>query len=147
MSTDVRELVKEHHPFYEVLPYYLVVLENPGKLPAKTRTIRAGFDIDIYGVNTKNEQALPGQDYASGCAELQKLTQDISHQISHACSIEVISFPSRMVLGGSGHSEVEAMMRLRISHCGELDQPAGPTEEHALRAVENHLQQLGVVRR
>ena len=32
MSTDLRELVKEHHPFYEVLPYYLIVQENPGRI-------------------------------------------------------------------------------------------------------------------
>ena len=124
MSTHVSELAKQHHAFYEVSSYYLVVQENPGKIPVKNRTIRAGFDIDIYGVNNKNEPVLPGPDYVLGCAELQKVAQQISHKVGDSCAIEVISFPSRMVLGGSGHPKVEAMIRLRIRHRGNPDEAA-----------------------
>jgi len=146
-SKDLRRLVAEHHAFYEVLPYYLVLMENPGQLPAKTRSIRAGFDVDIYGVNTNKEPALPGPDYALGYGELQKAAQEISHRISDSCSIEAISFPSKIVFGGVSHAEVEGMLRLRISHRRGLDQPAGPAEDQALKEVEDHLHQLGVVRR
>ena len=52
MSKYLRTLVSEHHPFYEVSPYYLVLKENPGSPSAKTRTIQAGFDVDLFGVNT-----------------------------------------------------------------------------------------------
>ena len=147
MSGDVRELVKEHHAFYEVTPYNLVVPENPGKLPVKNRTIRAGFDVDIYGVNTNHDALLPGPDYASGYAEVQRFAETISDHTTDSCSLEVISFPSKIVVGGSSHNQLQGMLRIRISHRRGPDQPAGPAEDQALKELETQLQQLGVARR
>ncbi len=53
MSKDVLELIKEFHAFYEVLPYNIVLTEKRASLPAMNRTIQAGFDVDIYGLNPK----------------------------------------------------------------------------------------------
>ncbi len=75
MSQDFRSLAQEHHAFYEVSPYYVLLDERPVGLPATTRNIHAGFNVDVYGVRTEdNEPAMPPpQEYALGCAELQKL--------------------------------------------------------------------------
>ena len=71
ISTKAGELAREHHAFYEVQPYYVVINEKAGSRPA-TRSVRAGFDVDIYGVAPNNKLTFPGSDYALGYAELQK---------------------------------------------------------------------------
>jgi len=147
MPKDIGELVKEHHAFYEVAPYYLVSPENPGKLPTKTQTIKAGFDVDIYGENTSKEPLLPGSDYARGYAEIRKLAEKISQHTSDSCVLEIIAFPERITLGGSSHTQPQGMLRIRISHHRGLNQPAGPAEERAVKELEAELQQLGVTRR
>lgn len=147
MSKDLGELVKEHQAFYEVTPYHLVLQENPGKFPSKNRTIQAGFDVDIYGVNTNKEPLLPGPDYALGHAEVQRFAEEISRHITDPCSLEVIAFPEKVALGGPSHTQPEGMLRLRISHRRGFDQPAGPQEEQALKEVEYQLRALGVARR
>src|SRR5215469_2578301 len=139
MSADVRALVQEHHAFYEVSPYCLVLTENPGGLSSRTRTIQAGFDVDIFGVNTSSERMEPGPDYARGYAALLMIANEISHNATDSCSVAVIAFPDRVYFGGSSHSEPEGMLRVRISHHRGLDQPHGRPEEQALKDLENHL--------
>lgn len=146
MSKDLRSLVNEHHAFYEVSPYYLVFKENPGSPSAKTRTIQAGFDVDVFGVNTNKEPMLPGPDYALGCAEVEKLAHEIALRTTDSCSLQVIPFPDRIALGGPSHTEPEGMLRIRISHHRGLDQAYGPPEERALKDLESLLKQLGVSR-
>ena len=147
MSKDIGDLVKEHHAFYEVMPYYLVVPENPGKLPTKTQTIKAGFDIDIYGVNTSKEPLLPGPDYALGYAEIRRFAEKISQHATDSCLLEVIAFPERIILGGPSHMQPQGMLRIRVSHHRGLDRPAGLAEERIVKELEAELQQLGVTRR
>jgi hypothetical protein len=147
MSDKLRSLIKEHHAFYEVLPYYISVEEGHGSPSATTRRIQAGIDIDIYGVNLENELPSPGAnpDYALGYAELQRIAEQVSHHSS--CSLEVIPVASTAVVDCRNHAQVEGMLRIRISHWRGLDQPAGPPEQQALEAFEHHLHGLGVVRR
>ena len=147
MSKNLGELVKEHQAFYEVTPYYVVLQENPGTFLPKNRRIQAGFDVDIYGVNTNREPLLPGPDYALGHAEVQRFAEEISCHTTDSCSLEVIAFPERVAFGGPSHTQPEGMLRLRISHRRGLDQPAGPQEEQALKEVEHQLRALGVPRR
>ena len=148
MSDNIVPLVKEHSAFYEVLPYCLVLEEKHG-LEATTRSLQGGFDVDIYGVNTRNELAFPGSDrhYALGCAGLQKIAEEVSHHTSGSCVLEVIPFSSRIVFDNRNSDTVEGMIRIRISHRRGLDQPAGLAEEHALEELENQLQGMGVTRR
>jgi hypothetical protein len=148
MAKDRRALVKEHHAFYEVSPYYVSVEEKHGSPAARTRTIQAGFDVDIFGVNPNNEMMPPGSDpdYLLSYAELQEIMKEISRHTSGSCSFEVIPFPSRMVFGGSGHAQVQGMLRIRISHNRGLDQPAALPEERALQELEQQLHNVGLAR-
>ena len=146
ISSKAVELAREHHAFYEVQPYYVVINEKAGSRPS-TRSVRAGLDVDIYGVAPNNELTFPGSDYALGYAEVQKAAAEISRQTRECCSLQVIPFPSRVVIGGASHADVHGMLRIRILHYRGLDQPAGLPEEQALKKLENQLQKLGVGRR
>ncbi len=148
MSYNLRSLIKEHHAFYEVLPYYLLLEERHGSSSAVTRRVQAGFDVEIYGVNIKDEFMVPGPDphYALGYAQLQKIVEKVSHRVDHSCSLEVIPFHSTFVLD-SRNQTVEAMIRIRISHRRGVDQPAGLPEQHTLEEIENQLHGLGITRR
>jgi hypothetical protein len=144
MSDVIRQLIKEHHAYYEVLPYYVVIEEGHGSPAANSRRIQAGFDIDIYGRRIQN--ALPSQspEYAQGYAELQKISEGTSHNAGASCSIEVIPFLSTIFFDTRNQLQPQAMMRIRVCHCGDLDEPFGPAEEHALKEIEKQLQQLGL---
>ena len=78
MSYNLRSLIKDYHAFYEVLPYYLLLEERHGSSSAVTRRVQAGFDVEIYGVNIKDEFMVPGSDphYALGYAQLQKIAEE-----------------------------------------------------------------------
>jgi hypothetical protein len=150
VTKDVRSLVKEHHAFYEVIPYYVLLDEKHGSLPATNARIQAGFDVDIYGVNPDQELTPPGADldYALGYAELQKIVEKVSNDTSGCCSLELIPFPSRIVVGGRTHAEVQGMLRIRISPRRGLDRAAaGLAEEQALKELERQLHQGGLARR
>ena len=148
MSDSIVPLVKEHRASYEVSPYNLV-LEGKHGPEATTRNLQGGFDVDIYGVNTRNELAFPGSErhYTLGCAALRKIAEEISDHTSGSCVLEVIPFSSRIVFDNRNSDTVEGMIRIRISHRRGLDQPSGPAEEHALEELENQLQGIGVTRR
>jgi hypothetical protein len=147
MSDNFRSVIKKHHAFYEVSPYYVLIEQRHGSIPSMTRRVQAGFDVDIYGVSIKNALTLPGPDpaYALGYSELQKLAKELSHDTS--CSLEVIPFPSTAVIDSRNQAQVEGMLRIRISHWRGLDQPADLPEQQALEKVENRLHGLGVTRR
>lgn len=148
MSDYIRSLVKKHRAFYQVSPYYVLLEERHGSSPATPRRIQAGFDVDVYGQNIKNEVTFPGSDpdYALGCGELEKITERVSNHSSGSCCLEVIPFPSRVVFDSRNHA-AEATVLIRISHRRGLDQPAGVAEQHALEGLENQLSGLGIARR
>lgn len=149
MSNDIRSLVKEHRAFYDVSRYYVLLDERPVGLPASTRTIHSGFDVDIYGVRTEDNQLVmpPPGEYALGYAELQNIAEKVSRHAGSSSSLEVIPFSDTVVIDSRNHGKVEAMLRIRISHCRGLDQPAGPAEERALKEVEDELATLGIAHR
>ena len=147
MVKDLQTLVQEHHAFYDVSPYNLLRTENPASFRPQTRTVQAGFDVDIFGVNTDGGEPMElGPDYVLGYEELQTLAQEVSSRATDSCSVQVIAFPDRVIFGGSSHTEPEGMLRIRISHNRGLDQPCGRPEEQALKDLENHLQQFGIAR-
>ena len=149
MADDIRSLIKEHHAFYEVSPYYVLLDERPVGLPATTRRVQAGFNVDVYGVRTEDtEPAMPPpHEYALGYAELQKIAESVSQHASDSCSLEVISFSSTAIIDSRNHGQVEAMIRIQISHGRGLNQPAGPPEQRALEEVEKELKTLGIAHR
>ena len=149
MPDNIRSLIKEHHAFYEVLPYYVVLEERHGGLPATTRRVQGGFDIDIYGERVEDDGPWtpPPDKYGLGYAELQRLAENVSRHATDCCSIEVIPSPSTVVVDFRYHGNIEAMIRIRISHGRGLGHPAGLPEQRALEAVEKELKSMGVARR
>jgi hypothetical protein len=147
VSENVQQLFKRYHAFYEVLPYHVVVEERHGSPTATRRIIQAGFDVDVHGLSNKSEVELPPPaEYAFGYAELKKIADAVSYQASES-SIEVISFPATVFFEAREQFRSEAVVRIRISHFRGVDQPPGLPEQHALKAVEEQLQALGVRRR
>jgi hypothetical protein len=149
MSVDVRSLITEHQACYEVSPYYVVLNQRHGSLAPTSQRVQAGFDIDVYGVNTENDTLTmpPPHKYALGYAALQRIAEEVSHGAADSCSVEVIPFPARVVLDGRGQGKVKAVIRIRISHWRGLDQPAGEPEHLALEKVEERLKALGIAHR
>ena len=138
--SDIRELVKEHLAYYEVWPYYVVVEERPGSPTAITHRIQAGFDIDIYAARTDSDLPLHSPKYAIGNTELRTIAKAVSDRADGLRLIEVIPFPTTVVLDTQNNLQSQAMLRIRISHSRGLEQPAGPAEERALQEVERELQ-------
>jgi hypothetical protein len=145
MTDDPQSLAAEHHAFYEILPYYVLADGTGGS----SQRVQSGFDVDIYGVSTRNELAppRPDSDYEKGYVEVQKLVDEISHDTGGQYSVEVIPFTESAFLDAQDHKKVEARIRIRISHLGPLEEPAGEPEKHALQEVENRLKGLGIGRR
>src|SRR5208282_5498029 len=143
MSENFRQLIQEQRPFYEVLPYNVVIEDAHGKAACTTRRIQAGFDIDIYGLKTSDGPDLSA-DYGQAYAILRKTVEEISRHTTNSCSIEVISFGSTVFLDAREGLRPEAMLRIRITHAGNLDQPAELPEQHVLEEVEDQLRDLGI---
>jgi hypothetical protein len=147
MSENLQRLSSEYRAFYEVLPYYVVVEEGHGSPTATKHMIRAGFDVDVHGFAKKGAAELPlPADYSLAYRELKKIANTISHDAGE-CSIDVISFPATSFSDARDHFSPQALLKIRISHCRGVDQPAGLPEEHALEQVEKELQRLGIKKR
>ena len=149
MPAVIRSLIKEHHAFYEVLPYYVVLEERLVAGPATTRRLQAGFDIDIYAERIANDGSWtpPPDKYGLGYAALQRIAKNVSQHATDFCSIEVIPSPSTVVVDIRDHGKIEATFRIRLSHGRGLDQPAGLSEQRALEEVEKELKSMGFARR
>jgi len=146
MAENFRELTEQYHPYYEVQPYYAFFEERPAGAKAVSRKIQVGFDIDVYGITTSLEPG-PLSDYELGYDALQKVVETVLPHTSDHCSIEVIPFPSTVILAAKMHLQPQAILRIRITHTRGLDQPAGVSEEQAVKETEEKLRDLGVKRR
>lgn len=136
MSENIRELIEQSHARYEVLPYYIVQEEPHGT----TQKIQAGFDIEVYGIKPSHVRH-PGRDYVLGYLALEKLVETILPSTGDACSVEVIPFPSTLVLDSKRQFQEEGMLRIRVTHNGL--QPAGESEERTLKEIKERLHDLG----
>ena len=87
MADSIGSFAKEHHAFYEVSQEYVELEDRPVGLPAKTRRVHAGFNVDVYAVRTEDDEpAMPSPDkYALGYAEVQKLGERGSQHASDSC--------------------------------------------------------------
>jgi hypothetical protein len=149
MSDKFPSLAEQYRAFCEVSPYYVLLGERPLGQPARTQRIQAGFNVDVYGVRPEdNKAALPlPQEYAPGYAELERIAQRVSQHACGSCVLEAIPFSSTAIIDSRHHGQVEAMIRIQISHERGLNQPAGPPEQRALEEVEDELKSLGIVHR
>jgi hypothetical protein len=148
MPGTLSSLIQEHHAFYEVLPYDVVVDDANGGLSPATRRVHAGFDVDIYGESPKRELVIPGPDpdYRVGYSELQEIAEELSRHATDSCAFEVLEFPATVFFDVRRHAP-EALLRIRISHCRGLNEPAGLPEQRALEELEYTLKSLGIARR
>ena len=140
MSENIHELVEQTHARYEVLPYYVIQEEPHGS----TKRIQAGFDIEVYGIKPSHEQH-PGPGYVIGYLALENLVETILPETGEACSVEVISFPSTVILDTRAQFQEEGMLRIRVAHKGLT--PSGEQEEHALKKIKERLHDLGLTQR
>ena len=136
----VREIIHRRNAFYEVSAYYIVV--DDGRAGG-ARRIHAGFDVDIYGVESLAESAR-SLDYRSGYAALRELAEKLMGQCTDSCSIEVVPFHSSLILDTRQSLRPLGMMRLRIAHARGVDQPSGAAEERTLKAVLAEFHYLGM---
>jgi hypothetical protein len=143
MAENVREVIEQHHTFYEVIPHYVALEARPHGARAARRTIQAGFDIDVYGIKASLEPE-PSSDYVLVYRALQEAVETVLPHADNHCSIEVIPFPSTVILDTRRHLQPEDMLRIRITHGRGLDQAAGASEESALKEIEKRLHDLGV---
>ena len=147
MSRNIQELVEEHHVYYEVVPYYVVIEVGHGSPKMTTHRIQAGFDVDVHGLSNRSELQPPAPaDYSLGYAELKKIVDTVSVNAAH-CSVELMPFPSTVFLEAGKQFHPGGMIRIRISQNRGLDQPAGLPEHRALQEIEQRLQDLGIRRR
>ena len=142
---DVHEALEVHHVGYEVRPYYVVLDQRPAGAPPKEQKIQAGFDVDLYAAAEKyqvptfdSEDAHVVMDY------FESLAREVQSAAGQHCTVEVIPSPDSLVLDTQKHFQPQVMLQIRVSHERGLDQPAGPSEEQALKAIREALHELGV---
>lgn len=143
VSTPAQEVIERRHASYEVLPYCVIVEERPQGATPTVRRIQAGFDIDVYGMKNGDGPGI-SPDYEVGHAALQSIAATILSHATDGLSVEVIPFTSTVFIDTRQQFEQKVMLRIRITHCRGLDQPAGSAEERALEEAVRELQQLGV---
>jgi hypothetical protein len=150
MATDVREadiheVLEGHRVRYEVRPYYVELDQRPAGAPPILQKVQAGFDVDLSA--TLDKMQLPLY-YLEGGRTIvdyfEKVAQKIQSQVGQYCTIEVIPCPDSLFLDTHDHFRPQAMLRIRISHDRGLDQPAGPSEEQALKAIQETLRELKI---
>jgi uncharacterized protein YfcZ (UPF0381/DUF406 family) len=150
MTTDVRkaeihDALERHHARYEVRPYYVIWDQRPEGAPEVERKVQAGFEVDLYAALEKcqvptfdNEQARAALSY------FESLARDVESAAGNNCTVEVIPSEGSVVLDTHEHFQPEAMLQIRVCHHRGLDQPEGPAEEKALKAIREALHELGV---
>jgi hypothetical protein len=146
MRETIRSLIDQHDVFYEVVPHY-VILDVADGSARRLEKVQPGFDVYVYGVNQDSRLTMPPpHTYARVYAELRRLAKEVWTQTAHSCLIDVMPFPSTIVVNARDFAKVAAVLHLRISHWG-VGQPAGPAEARALEAITRELEALGIARR
>jgi hypothetical protein len=104
------------------------------------------MDDDLYVTGISHELRLSDSDGQMRLAvdDLPQAAQAILPNPSDSCAIQIIPFETTLILDTRDHLQPQALLRIRITHCRGLDQPAGPAEARTLQGVEEKLQALGV---
>jgi hypothetical protein len=82
--SEVRALIQQHHAFYEVRPYYLVVETREQNGASAPRRVQAGFEVDIYGVSFEHK-LWPSPEYSLAYASMQEVVQSILPHTTDFC--------------------------------------------------------------
>lgn len=143
MTDNVREVLKQHHSSYEVTPYYVFIDERPNGAKPTCKTVKAGFDIDVYSDKSPDE-AHPSLEYGRVHQALQKLTEAIAQDTGDSCFVEVVPFNSTVYFDPKQNFKSKTLLRVRVGHRRGLEQPASASEERAVKKLQEQLDQLGV---
>jgi hypothetical protein len=143
-KADIHEVLERYHVRYEVRPYYVIWDQRPEGAPPVQQKVQAGFDVDLYGAH-ENYQVprLDSEDARTVIDYFESLAREIQSAAGQHCTIEVIPCPDSLVLDTQKHFQPQVMLQIRISHERGLDQPAGPSEEQALKAIRETLHEFG----
>jgi hypothetical protein len=140
---DVHEVLERYHVYYEVCPYYVVLDQRPAGAPRIEQKVQAGFDVNLYGALEKEQLPLfRGEGARLVVNYFESVAEDIQSKVGQRCTVEVIPCTDSIVLDASRHFQPQAMLQIRISHDRGLDQPVGPSEENALKAIREILHEL-----
>jgi hypothetical protein len=142
MSQDLSAVCHEHDAFFEVRPYEVVVRERAEDGTFAVRRIHGGFDVDVYGTIVKGKHLSDPAEYGFICAGIQKLAQDIV--TTDQCDVQVIPFPTTIVIDTRRQMLRLGMVRIRILHGRGIEQPARSSEQQALKELEDRLRNVGV---
>jgi hypothetical protein len=142
---DVHALLERYRVRYGVHPYYVVWEQRPEGAAPLVQRIQAGFDVDLSGTVDKMELPdLHSDEYGTVVHYFEAVAREVQSNVGQDCTVEVVSYRDSLVLGTREHLQPVAMLTIRISHCRSLDQPEGPAEEQALKAVLERLHGLDV---
>ena len=145
MPADLQPEIRKHQIFYEVSPYFVLLDQRNFGSPAVKRKVQAGFDIDLYGTAVSDELSLSdGGQMRLSLDGLRQAAEAILPHPSDSCAIQIIPFETTLILDTLDHLQPQALLRIRITHCRGVDQPAGPLEALTLKDVEEKLLALGV---
>jgi len=144
-----REIFLRHHARYEVSRYYVLLDVRTFGVAPSHRKIHAGFDVEVYGYFDDHGSALsfehgePREILKELCAACQVAVG----QAAGDSRIELIPDDATLVVDVQMNSEPEALVRIRITHAGGLDQASGAGEEKTLHGIVRSLESLGVDKR
>ena len=143
MNAEIQKILRAHHCYLEVSPYFSVAEDRPvGEAPSVQR-VHAGFDLDIYGEKV-GDAADPPAEYWLVYEQLKDVAGAIGKSLAGTCSVDVIPFGSTIVLDSRNHLQPMAMLRIRVRHEGDIHERAGDIEQQVAKAVEAQLKELGV---
>jgi hypothetical protein len=127
---------------HQVSPYYILLDERPLGAPPIQRRVQRGFDVDLYGSPINGDLHRDDELSRSTLEDLIAVAKQVVPQSTNDSDVEVIPIDDALVMNPSKHFKGEAMLRIRISYSGALDQPAGPHEEAVVHAVIEKLEAL-----
>ena len=142
MSTDIPAFCREREVFYEVRAYDVLVQRREPSGASTCRKIHAGFDVDIYGTILKGRWHPDPAEYSYICTSVQKVLQSVN--TTDCCELAVMPLPSSTVIDTRRHMQRLGMLRIRITHGRGLEQPAGPSEQPALKELVARLRDIGI---
>jgi len=146
MTNDTSDLLGRTSIRHEVSPYYILLDEHPLGTPPIQRRVQRGFDVDLYGSPLNGDLHRDDELLRSTLEDLTAVAKQIVPQHANNSEIEVIPIEDALVMNPSKHFKAEALLRIRISHGGALDQPVGPHEEELAHAVIQKLEALRAAR-
>jgi hypothetical protein len=140
MTNDTSELLGRTSIRHQVSPYYIFLDERPIHAPPIQRRVQRGFDVDLYGSPRNADLHRDDELLRSTLEDLIALAERIVPQNTNSSEIEVIPVEDALIMNPSQHFKAEALLRIRITHGGALDQPAGPHEEEVVHTVVDKLE-------